>query len=134
LTISPTLVKGKFSKYSPGETAWLLDLAIFFAHHNLVGVGVVVNYGFLPLLHLNRPTSKMPRPDVDQLDSQIARLRSGGTLTENEVKVLCDKVSILFLTFNYECRSLHTVISLEPPLTLIPVPTIINVMTTCSFF
>eukprot|EP00985_Skeletonema_marinoi_P022708 scaffold14637_cov141-Skeletonema_marinoi.AAC.6 len=33
----------------------------------------------------------MPRPDVDQLDSQIARLRSGGTLTENEVKVLCDK-------------------------------------------
>ena len=40
------------------------------------------------------PTSKMPRPDVDQLDSQIARLRSGGTLTENEVKVLCDKVSI----------------------------------------
>lgn len=70
-----------------------------FAHHNLVGVGVVVNYGFLPLLHLNRPTSKMPRPDVDQLDSQIARLRSGGTLTENEVKVLCDKVSILFWTF-----------------------------------
>eukprot|EP00984_Skeletonema_dohrnii_P004711 scaffold1658_cov104-Skeletonema_dohrnii-CCMP3373.AAC.1 len=64
----------------------------------------------------------MPRPDVDQLDSQIARLRSGGTLTENEVKVLCDK-----------CRSLHTLISLEPPLTLIPVPTIINVMTTCSF-
>ncbi len=41
-------------------------------------------------------TNKMPRPDVDQLDSQIARLRSGGTLTENEVKVLCDKVSIEF--------------------------------------
>jgi hypothetical protein len=35
----------------------------------------------------------MPRPDVDQLDSQIERLRGGGTLTENEVKVLCDKVS-----------------------------------------
>eukprot|EP00579_Thalassiosira_antarctica_P005693 CAMPEP_0201883004 /NCGR_PEP_ID=MMETSP0902-20130614/15090_1 /ASSEMBLY_ACC=CAM_ASM_000551 /TAXON_ID=420261 /ORGANISM="Thalassiosira antarctica, Strain CCMP982" /LENGTH=318 /DNA_ID=CAMNT_0048411701 /DNA_START=87 /DNA_END=1043 /DNA_ORIENTATION=+ len=33
----------------------------------------------------------MPRPDVDQLDEQIARLRGGGTLTENEVKVLCDK-------------------------------------------
>ena len=35
----------------------------------------------------------MPRPDVDQLDEQIERLRGGGTLTENEVKVLCDKVS-----------------------------------------
>jgi len=35
----------------------------------------------------------MPRPDVDMLDEQIGRLRSGGTLTENEVKVLCDKVS-----------------------------------------
>ena len=34
----------------------------------------------------------MPRPDVDQLDEQIDTLRSGGTLTENEVKVLCDKV------------------------------------------
>lgn len=34
----------------------------------------------------------MPRPDVDQLDEQIERLRGGGTLTENEVKVLCDKV------------------------------------------
>lgn len=42
----------------------------------------------------NNAANKMPRPDVDQLDSQIARLRSGGTLTENEVKVLCDKVSI----------------------------------------
>ena len=36
--------------------------------------------------------TKMPRPDVDQLDEQIERLRGGGTLTENEVKVLCDKV------------------------------------------
>ena len=36
----------------------------------------------------------MPRPDVDQLDEQIERLRTGGTLSENEVKVLCDKVSI----------------------------------------
>ena len=35
----------------------------------------------------------MPRPDVAQLDEQIERLREGGTLTENEVKVLCDKVS-----------------------------------------
>eukprot|EP00804_Cyclotella_cryptica_P012822 CCRYP_010575-RD/>CCRYP_010575-RD protein AED:0.43 eAED:0.43 QI:167/1/0.5/1/1/1/2/0/139 len=33
----------------------------------------------------------MPRPDIDQLDEQIERLRGGGTLTENEVKVLCDK-------------------------------------------
>lgn len=37
----------------------------------------------------------MPRPDVDQLDEQIERLRNGGTLTENEVKVLCDKVRSL---------------------------------------
>ena len=36
--------------------------------------------------------STMPRPDVDQLDEQIGRLRGGGTLSENEVKVLCDKV------------------------------------------
>ena len=36
----------------------------------------------------------MPRPDVGQLDEQIERLRTGGTLSENEVKVLCDKVSI----------------------------------------
>ena len=35
----------------------------------------------------------MPRPDVDQLDEQIERIRGGGALTENEVKVLCDKVN-----------------------------------------
>jgi hypothetical protein len=28
-----------------------------------------------------------------QLDEQIERLRGGGTLSENEVKALCDKVS-----------------------------------------
>ena len=38
----------------------------------------------------------MPRPDVAQLDEQIERLREGGTLTENEVKVLCDKVSDVY--------------------------------------
>lgn len=38
----------------------------------------------------------MPRPDVAQLDEQIERLRGGGTLTENEVKVLCDKVSDVY--------------------------------------
>ena len=37
----------------------------------------------------------MPRPDVDQLDEQINRLRGGGALTENEVKILCDKVSAM---------------------------------------
>lgn len=35
------------------------------------------------------------RGDVDNLDEQIERLRNGGTLTENEVKILCDKVSEL---------------------------------------
>ena len=38
----------------------------------------------------------MPRPDVAQLDEQIERLREGGTFTENEVKVLCDKVSDVY--------------------------------------
>ena len=33
------------------------------------------------------------RGDIDHLDEQIDRLRNGGTLTENEVKILCDKVS-----------------------------------------
>ncbi|EJK64790.1 hypothetical protein THAOC_14441, partial [Thalassiosira oceanica] len=33
----------------------------------------------------------MPRPDVDLLDEQIERLRGGGTLTEREVHILCDK-------------------------------------------
>jgi hypothetical protein len=33
------------------------------------------------------------RGDIDHLDEQIERLRNGGTLTENEVKILCDKVS-----------------------------------------
>lgn len=29
---------------------------------------------------------------MDKLDEQIASLREGNTLTENEVKALCDKV------------------------------------------
>ena len=29
------------------------------------------------------------------IDEHIQRLRSGGTLTENEVKALCEKVSFL---------------------------------------
>jgi hypothetical protein len=28
-----------------------------------------------------------------EIDGQIERLRTGGTLSENEVKALCDKVS-----------------------------------------
>jgi hypothetical protein len=31
---------------------------------------------------------------MDKIDEQIASLREGNTLTENEVKVLCDKVRI----------------------------------------
>ena len=30
---------------------------------------------------------------MDKLDEQIASLREGNTLTENEVKALCDKVT-----------------------------------------
>jgi hypothetical protein len=30
---------------------------------------------------------------MDKIDEQIASLREGNTLTENEVKALCDKVS-----------------------------------------
>lgn len=33
----------------------------------------------------------MARPTID-IDEQIDRLRAGGTLTENEVKALCEKV------------------------------------------
>lgn len=36
--------------------------------------------------------------DFEKLDEHIARLRTGDTLTENEVKALCDKVSLAFLT------------------------------------
>ena len=36
----------------------------------------------------------MPRPDVDLLEEQIERLRGGGTLTESEVHILCEKVSL----------------------------------------
>ena len=34
---------------------------------------------------------EMARPTID-IDEQIDRLRAGGTLTENEVKALCEKV------------------------------------------
>ena len=30
--------------------------------------------------------------DLAQLDEQIERLRAGGTLSENEVRALCEKV------------------------------------------
>lgn len=36
--------------------------------------------------------------DIGQLDEQIERLRSGGTLSENEVKALCETVSLLSLS------------------------------------
>ena len=39
------------------------------------------------------------RGDIDNLDEQIDRLRNGGTLTENEVKILCDKVSASGMIF-----------------------------------
>jgi hypothetical protein len=39
------------------------------------------------------------RGDIDNLDEQIDRLRNGGTLTENEVKILCDKVSSTCMIF-----------------------------------
>jgi len=32
--------------------------------------------------------------NLAQLDEQIDRLRGGGTLSENEVKALCDKVRV----------------------------------------
>jgi hypothetical protein len=33
-----------------------------------------------------------------EIDEQIERLRKGGTLAENEVKALCDKVSIMIVS------------------------------------
>jgi hypothetical protein len=36
----------------------------------------------------------MSGDNVDQLDEQIARMKGGGTLSEQEVKVLCDRVSL----------------------------------------
>lgn len=36
-----------------------------------------------------------------ELDEQIERLRKGDTLAENEVKALCDKVSIGWKAANY---------------------------------
>jgi hypothetical protein len=59
-------------------------------------VGICETTASLVLSKQTNKQNKMPRPDVDQLDSQIARLRGGGTLTENEVKVLCDKVRFYF--------------------------------------
>ena len=40
---------------------------------------------------------EMARPTID-IDEQIDRLRAGGTLTENEVKALCDKVRLHAVT------------------------------------
>ena len=37
----------------------------------------------------------------EDIDEHIARLRGGGTLTENEVKNLCDRVSLYFIPFAY---------------------------------
>lgn len=36
----------------------------------------------------------------EEIDEHIERLRGGGTLTENEVKNLCEKVSIEYFTSN----------------------------------
>jgi hypothetical protein len=36
--------------------------------------------------------------EIAYLDSQIEKLRIGGTLTENEVRVLCEKVSSMIRT------------------------------------
>ncbi len=41
------------------------------------------------------------RGDIDSLDEQIERLRNGGTLMENEVKILCDKVSSAGMNFSW---------------------------------
>ena len=54
------------------------------------------------------------RGDIDHLDEQIERLRNGGTLTENEVKILCDKVSMnvlwMWLWFGFvSCRLVRMV-------------------------
>ena len=43
--------------------------------------------------------------DTSNLDSQIERLRQGDTLSEHEVKALCDQVSIvLYLAVTLRCR------------------------------
>ena len=48
---------------------------------------------FLP--NPNNPTmSDLTTMDWSNLDSQIVSLRAGGTLTEKEVKQLCDAVSL----------------------------------------
>ena len=47
--------------------------------------------------------------ETSHLDEHIEKLRNGGTLTENEVKALCDKVSIsalaCVLTLGLLCTS-----------------------------
>jgi hypothetical protein len=63
---------------------------------------------FLPLLGRSRPHSfhrarrsfnnvvehdTMTGDSIELLDEQIERMKGGGTLSENEVKILCDRVS-----------------------------------------
>lgn len=43
---------------------------------------------------------------TSELDEQIERLRKGGTLSENEVKALCEKVSLLHFSMQREGDSI----------------------------
>lgn len=43
---------------------------------------------------------------TSELDEQIERLRKGGTLSENEVKALCEKVSLLHFSRQRERDSI----------------------------
>lgn len=43
---------------------------------------------------------------TSELDEQIERLRKGGTLSENEVKALCEKVSLLHFSMQRERDSI----------------------------
>lgn len=44
------------------------------------------------------PNDAMTGDGIELLDEQIERMKGGGTLSENEVKILCDRVSSVFKT------------------------------------
>lgn len=55
----------------------------------------------------------MPGDSVDLLDEQIARMKGGGTLSENEVKVLCDRVSVGCHTLDWWRRYLGLSVAVD---------------------
>jgi hypothetical protein len=48
--------------------------------------------------------------DIAKLEDHIERLRVGDTLTENEVKALCEKVRLTILMLVFKYRSIAAVL------------------------